>query len=72
MIQDIEEMDGTIGIIEKSEAEIWTVFRSVKMNGTEDEKRTELRLVLEGRHHQAKEIDLLIIEDVHLKTSRPK
>ncbi len=72
MIQDTEEMDVMIEIIEKSRAEIWTVFRSVKMNGTGDEKRIELRLVLEVRHHQAKETDLQTIEDVYLKITSQK
>ncbi len=72
MIQDLEEVDVMIEIIEKSGAEIRTVSRSVKMNGTEAEKITGLRLVQEVQHRQARKTDLPTTEDVHLKIPRLK
>ncbi len=70
MVQNTEEMDVMIEIIEKSGAEVRTISRSVKMSNIEAEKKTELHLVLEVRHRQAKETDLLINEDIHLKMSK--
>ncbi len=72
MIQYVEEMDAMIGTAKKSEAEIQTIFRSPKMSSTEGEKKTERRLVPEVQHHQAKETDLLTLEDVCLKITRLK
>ncbi len=71
MIQDTEETDAMIGITKKSEAEVQIISRSTKMNGTKSGRKIELHLVLEVQRHQTEETDLLINEDVHLKTTRP-
>ncbi len=72
MIQNTEEMDAMTETIEKSEAEVRTISKSVKMSEIAAEKKIELCLVQEVRRRLAKETDLQAIEDAHLKTTRPK
>ncbi len=70
MTQDTEETDVTTDTTEKSGAEVQTIFRSAKMSGTENGRKTELHLILEVQCHQTEKADLLTNEDVHLKTTR--